>query len=194
MKVSRRASSSGGTSCDLGRLSTGVVLNSARIPTCNATWVYLEEAMWLRAGLWLAGLGQNAFDCCRRGVLGEVPLSELIHRLTYWGTWDSQAGNREETTLIGKKLKSRKWRAWLQRTWRGTLLFFFFSIAVSNFNNMSWVQLISQAFYVRISVQSSWTITSWTGDEPAISRASLNGCQPATGKVRGRRAVYWAYS
>jgi len=32
---------------------------------------------------------------------------------------------------------------------------FFFSIAVSNFNNMSWVQLISQAFYVRISVQSS---------------------------------------
>lgn len=36
-----------------------------------------------------------------------------------------------------------------------TSFFFFFSIAVSNFNNMSWVQLISQAFYVRISVQSS---------------------------------------
>lgn len=80
-----------------------VLLSFSRILKRNAVWSYLEKLKWLSAGLWLAGLWQDVFDCVRLGFLEELPLSEPNHSLRCQGTWDFWAVNLKETILIGKK-------------------------------------------------------------------------------------------
>lgn len=59
-----------------------VILSFSRILRRNAVWSYLKKLKWLSAGLWLAGLWQDVFDCVRLGFLEELPLS--LKRTTAW--------------------------------------------------------------------------------------------------------------
>lgn len=59
-----------------------VVLSFSRILKRNAVCNYLKKLKWLSAGLWLAGLWQDEFDCVRLGFLDELPLS--LNWITAW--------------------------------------------------------------------------------------------------------------
>lgn len=58
------------------------LLSFSRILKCNAVCSYLKKLKWLSAGLWLAGLWQDVFDCVWLGFLEELLLS--LNRTTAW--------------------------------------------------------------------------------------------------------------
>lgn len=51
-----------------------VILSFSRILRWNAVWSHLKKLKWWSAGLWLAELWQDVFDCVRLGFLEELSL------------------------------------------------------------------------------------------------------------------------